>query len=216
MSCERIFRVPHTEHTSSTPRIHSYCAWDGHKLCTVHRLLQSSFVSYSDTIEIIKNLKPKTTPEDDTINKTILKSVPNKDNFCIHNIFQACINIVWKYGKITTFLKPGKYPQLPENQHPARLIQILDKFLSSWHSIDCSHILKDCNSLRTSSLAEHRFTTHQFIIKGVKLMMPSKLNKQSQTYVCVFQRISVKGLYWNCFQSSESHILDSYPRIIHI
>jgi hypothetical protein len=99
-------RSLHTKRTSSTPRIHSYCAWDDHILCTLPRLLQSTFISCSDTTETIKGIKPKKTPGDDTISNKTLKSIPNKANFYIQHTFQACIDIVRKNAQITTFRKP--------------------------------------------------------------------------------------------------------------
>lgn len=83
---------------------------------------------------LIRGLKNRKSPGDDSINNTLLKQLPKKAIVLLMHIFRACLRLsyfpsAWKCAKIVPIHKPGKDQAVANNYRPISLLNSLSKIL---------------------------------------------------------------------------------------
>lgn len=83
---------------------------------------------------LIRGLKNRKSPGDDSINNALLKQLPKKAIVMLMYIFRACFRLsyfpsAWKCAKIVPIPKPGKDQAVASNYRPISLLNSLSKIL---------------------------------------------------------------------------------------
>lgn len=92
----------------------------------------NDIISYTETAQIIKNLKPNKAPGSDGITAKVIKNLPNRGIFFLTHIYNYCLFFnffpdSWKNAKVFPLLKPGKDPTVAQSYRPISLLSIVGK-----------------------------------------------------------------------------------------
>lgn len=159
---------------------------------------------------LIRGLKNKKSPGDDSINNILLKQLPKKAIIWIMHIFRACFKLsyfptVWRRAKVIPIPKPKKDSTLACNYRPISLLNSLSKILEKLILRRLNEHISAHNIFSNEQFgfrAGHS-TNHQ-LLRVYKYIKTSLQNKHSTGFITfdiekAFDSVWHKGLLHKMF-----------------
>lgn len=151
---------------------------------------------------LIRGLKNKKSPGDDSVNNIVLKRLPKKAIVLLMHIFRACFKLsyfpeVWKCAKVIPIPKPKKDLTLASNYRPNSLLNSLSKVLEKLISTRLKAHISDCDILPNEQFGFRpaHSTNHQLL--RVCKFIKASLQKKHSTGMITFDIEKALDSVWH-------------------